>query len=356
MITRESFVRLNQVKGNGHTILSVYLNVNPVTSPKGEYFVNFRNLVREEVVKIEGGQKLLTEDIRKVENYIKGGRKEFKKTLVIFASDSLGLWEVHHLSVPLRNQVVADKSPYLKPLAGLMEANPADLIVLVDREHARLFKITQGEILEYAELTTEDIPRKHKKGGWYGRDENRFRRRIEAQVSFHLKDVIREMENQLAAGDVGRILLGGAEEAVALFQKMLSQATAAKIAGTFPAEIQANDDEILSRARELIRKVDREREVRWVEELLTRAGKEGSAAVGLEDVLSGLQEGKIHRLIYQETFQAGGSRCPGCGFLSGREMDACPYCKTAVERVDHLVDYVLQKALDQGVHLSSVAE
>ncbi|MBI5197856.1 MAG: hypothetical protein HZA19_04515 [Nitrospirae bacterium] len=355
MIAKETLTRLNAWKGKGHFVTSVYLDVNPVTCPKGEYFATFRNLVREEVGRIAGGQKLLSEDIRKIENYIKGGKKEFKKTLVLFSSLGQHLWEVHHLSVPFRNQVVVDKTLYLKPLTHLMEIRSSDLIVLVDKEHARLFKVTQGEIQEYAELTHPEVPGKHKGGGWYGRDENRFRRHIDFHISLHLKDVIKEIEIQMAGGDIGRMLLGGTEESLKQFQKMLPQATASRVAGTFAAEMQSTDDEILDRASEVFHRAARRLEEQWVEELLTRANKDGSAAMGLEDVLTGLQEGKIHRLIYQKDLRAEGFRYPACGLLSVREMQGCPFCKVALEQVDHLMDYALQRALDQGAQLVAVS-
>lgn len=357
MFTREDLTRINNIGGEGNLYTSVYLNVNPATNPKGEYFVTFRNLVKPELDKLGSAeQKLVKEDIKKIEAYIKSGKTEFKKSLTIISSLPLDIWEVYHLSVPLKNNVVIDKTPYLKPLAGMLEQYHSYAVALVDREHARLFRIQIGEIAEYTELFTPDVPRKHKKGGWYGRDENRFRRHIDVHVHFHLRDVVKHLEEILKIGEVNHLILGGSEESILLFNKLLSQPIAAKIAGTFTADMHAGNDEILEKSMNIIKNAETTNEERLVDELVTRASKNGSAAIGLDDVLSQMQSGNIHRLIYIEGFKASGLKCPACNFLTVQNLKACPYCGTALETIGHLIDFAIQRAIDQGAEISAITE
>ncbi len=354
MFTREDLARINTIREEGSLFTSAYLNVNPVTNPKGEYFVTFRNLAKTESDKLSAAeQKLIKEDLKKIETYIKSGKTEFKKALAIISSLSGDIWEVYHLSVPVKNLVVIDKTPYLKPLAGLLEQYHSYAVALVDREHARLFSIQLGEIYEYTELFTPDVPRKHKKGGWYGRDENRFRRHIEVHVHFHLRDVVRHLEEILKTGEVNHLILGGSEESVNLFEKMLPQPIAAKIAGTFTADMHAGNDEILEKSLHVIKDTEKTLEEKLVEELVTRANKNGSAAIGLDDVLSQMQSGNIHHLIYIEGFNASGFKCPSCGFLTIQDLKSCPYCTTLLEKIEHLIDYAVQKVIDQGAEISA---
>lgn len=357
MFTREDLMRINNIRGDGNLCTSVYLNVNPVTNPKGEYFVTFKNLAKTEIDKLTGAeQKLIKEDIKKIEAYIKGGKTEFKKALVIISSIPRDIWDVFHLSIPLKNSVVIDKTPYLKPLTGILEQYHSYVVALVDREHARLFRIHLGEISEHTELFTPDVPRKHKKGGWYGRDENRFRRHIEVHVHFHLRDVVQHLEEILKAGKVIPIIIGGSEESTLLFSRMLPQSLTAKIAGTFMADMHAGNDEILQKSLGTIRNVENKIESSLVDELVTRASKNGSAAIGLDDVMSQMQAGNIHHLIYIEGFNATGLKCPSCNFLTVQALKTCPYCVTALEKIEHLVEYAIQRAIDQGAVISAIAE
>jgi hypothetical protein len=82
MIAKETLTRLNAWKGEGRFVTSVYLDVNPVTCPKGEYFAMFRNLVRDEVGRIAGGQKLLSEDLRKIENSPRGKSRNMRNSRI----------------------------------------------------------------------------------------------------------------------------------------------------------------------------------------------------------------------------------------------------------------------------------
>ncbi len=81
MFTRETLTQLNAIKGNGELFTTVYLNVNPVTNTKGEYFVNYRNLVKPEIEKLSNtDQKAVKEDVKKIGTYLKSAKTEFKKS------------------------------------------------------------------------------------------------------------------------------------------------------------------------------------------------------------------------------------------------------------------------------------
>ena len=357
MLTKDDLNRLNSMKDEGKLYTSVFLNVNPVTNPKGEYFVNARNLIKQESDKLTNSdQKLIQEDAKRIETYIKSGKTEFKKSIAIFSSSSADLWEVYHLAVPVKNQVVIDRTPYVKPIAGILEQYHSYAVAVVDREHARIFRIQLGAISEYSELFTPDIPRKHKKGGWQGRDENRFRRHIDVHVHFHLMDVVKHLEAILHFGEVNHIVIAGTEESVITFNKMLPQPIIAKISGTFIADMHAGNDEILAKTMAIIKETGKTSEEGLVDELITRSNKNGSAASGLQDVLTQMQAGNIHRLIYLDGFNASGFRCTSCNFLTMQDMVKCPYCSAEFEKIDHLIDYTIQRAIDKGAAISAIVE
>ena len=358
MLTREDMERLlNLPEDDQNLYVSAYLNVNPATNPRGDYFSAFRSLAKEEVEKLDHpGQKRVKEDISKIETYLKNGRPDFKKGLAIISSSALHIWEVFHLSMPFKNEVVIDKTPYLQPLSRLIEKYNNYIVALIDREHARLFNIYMGEINEYTELFTPHIPGRHKKGGFYGRDENRFRRHIDVHVYFHLKDVARHLEEMVKRGKSNHIILAGTEESITMFRETLSQEIINRIAGTFRAEMFAPVPEVLEKSMNIIKDIEKRDEEKLVEDLLTRASKNGSAAIGIDDVVSEIQAGNVHHLIYIEGLDAGGYKCTSCDFLTTQNIDKCPYCGHSMEEVEHFADYAIQRALDQGALISVVSE
>ena len=58
-----------------------------------------------------------------------------------------------------------DKAPYIQPLLDILDNYKQYAVLLVDKESARLFLVHLGEIEEYGEVHTPDVPGKHKKRG-----------------------------------------------------------------------------------------------------------------------------------------------------------------------------------------------
>ncbi|HEC96968.1 MAG TPA: hypothetical protein ENI58_02220, partial [Nitrospirae bacterium] len=47
MLNREELKDLSEIQGNENYYVSLYLNVNPLTNPKGEYVLHLKNMIRE---------------------------------------------------------------------------------------------------------------------------------------------------------------------------------------------------------------------------------------------------------------------------------------------------------------------
>lgn len=180
MLTHSELKELSTISGDGNFFISLYLNVNPLTNPKGDYVIHFKNMLKEAAEKIDKDtEKKVKEDFDKIESYLKGNRREFKKGIALISSSALGVWKTYYLSLPLKNELIIDKTPYIKPLLFLLNNYQRCVVLLVDKELARIFIIHLGEIEEYTELFTPDIPGKHKKGGWFSLQQSRFERHID---------------------------------------------------------------------------------------------------------------------------------------------------------------------------------
>jgi len=357
MLTYSELKELSVMSGDGNFFVSLYLNVNPITNTKGDYIIHFRNMLKETVEKVsKDAIKKTKSDIERIEVYLSGNKREFKKGLVIISSQPLGFWRNYHLSLPVKNELVLDNAPYIKPLLTLMEEFPRYVVLLVDKESARIFLIHLGNIEIYTELLTPDVPGRHKKGGWFALEQSRYKRHIDYHISLHMKDVIRTLEGLIYKEAINRVIIGGTEEAVIKIKGMLSQTILNKVISTFHPEKIAGDKDVLDKTLKIIEGFEREREKETVQELITRAMKNKMAVIGLEDVLTNLQEGKVMSLIFLKDMTASGFRCTNCNFLTSQILNVCPYCRAGFERINYLIDYALQRAVEHGAIIKVVNE
>jgi peptide subunit release factor 1 (eRF1) len=69
---------------------------------------------------------------------------------------------------------------------------------------------------------------------------------------------------------------------------------------------------------------------------------------GLDDTLHALRDGRVNVLIIREGFQAPGYVCQGCGYLTSKESELCPFCGKAIENIPDAVEMAVHKVMEQG--------
>jgi peptide chain release factor subunit 1 len=356
MLDRKELKEIAQMRDDVPSFVSLYLNVNPLTNPRGEFIILFKNLVRNTIESLDKGvHRLVKEDLEKIETVITGNKSKFKKGLAILSSTRKSLGREYNLSVPVKSELVVDKCPYLKPLFDIIENYQRYAVLLVDKESARIFMMHLGEIVEYGEVHTPDVPGRHKKGGWFALSQSHYERHIDYHVSLHLKDVIKKLDSFISGEEIGGLVIGGSEEAMTRTREMLPATVVNRIVGTFSLGMFANINEILSKVTSVIHASENHKKTMMVDRLITQALKNENAVIGLEDVLNALQEGKVMRLVSLRDLSASGYECRKCRFLGVRELSECPYCKGDIGKSKYLIDLVVQKAVEQGAPVEVVA-
>jgi peptide chain release factor subunit 1 len=349
MLSREELREISTMRGEGSFFVSLYLNVNPMTNVKDNYAIHVKSMIKGTADKTDRKiLKKVSADFEKIESYILTNKKIFKKGLALLSCQEKTFWKEFHLSVPFKNEIIVDKIPYIKPLLDILDNYQRYAILLVDRESARIFLVHIGEIEEYTEVHSHDVPGRHKKGGWFSLAERSYERHIDYHVGLHLKDVLRQLEPFLSREYVGRLIIGGAEEAVTKVRNMLPHVMADKIMGTFQADMTANSKEILEKTEPIVDAYERKKEVEDIDDLLTKAMKNENAVLGIENVLNALQEGRVMKLVFLKGFKHSGISCSKCGYLTIQNASSCPFCRGDMQEAKYIVDLIAQKAVQQG--------
>lgn len=349
MLSRAELKEITSMEKKEGYFVSLYLNVDPMFNKKGDYIVHLKNMMKNTVESLDKGvYKKVKDDLGKIDNYVLTNKRMFKKGLALISSSAYPFWKEYHLGIPVKNELIVDKTPYTKPLMDILDNYQRYAVLLVGKESARIFVIHLREIVEYSEVYTPDVPGKHKKGGWFALSQNHYERHIDYHVGMHLKEVIEELDSFLSGEYIGRLILGGSDEAISMVKGMLRKTILDRVIGTVKIEMIANSSEVLTKVEPIVFDYEKNKEEEMVEKLITGAMKNKDAVLGLEDVLNALQGQRVLKLVFMKDFKTSGYSCKSCGFLTVQKVDPCPYCKGKMDIVDYIVDLAGEKAIGQS--------
>jgi len=253
--------------------------------------------------------------------------------VALFACGALGLRDVLHVRMPFENAFIVAQAPFLRPLAALLTAAPATLLVFVDGESARLIPLTPAGAGEEVRLESE-VPGHPRPGGWAQRAQSDYKRHSQAQRARHFEAVAESLAGLAASDGIERIVLAGEPRNVALLRHALPVGIAERIAGTVAGSRHEVAEVILARAAELVERMEGQREAEEVDAVLTGAAKGGKAAAGLEATIEAINRGAVHRLFLLKEFRQPGYVCTGCGVLDAHSTRVCRACGKATREVE----------------------
>jgi peptide chain release factor subunit 1 len=173
-----------------------------------------------------------------------------------------------------------------------------------------------------AELSGEVLG-KHDQGGL---SQARYQRHHEAHVLWHLKRVAQRLGDLLRRRRFARLILAGPEEPTSELRRLLPRVLASRVVAVIPAEVFAEQGEILEKAREVEGRIEREAEERLLKELLDLGGPGGKSTLGVRPKLDALWADMVQTLVLAHDVHGSGSECTNCGRLEPVTRDACPTC------------------------------
>jgi len=353
MISEQELQELVDFRAKESSVLSLYLNVDPRQHTKDEYRLALKSMLKK--VADEASAK----DLAEVEKYLDFQYGWQGKGVVIFSCLEEGFWRAYSLAVPVENHVFVADSPYIKPLTDVLDEYGRYSVILVDREGARLFLFHQGELEEMEGTLGREVKRtKHGGGSAAGRLGGltaRTSRHEEEIVQRNLKEAAELAIKFCGGGKCHRIILGGTDDILTQFQGMLPKELQEQIVGSISLDMAASETEVLERSLEAIQEVDRRRKEKLVEQLITAAAsKGGHGALGLDDTLAAVQEGRAHILVVAEGYEAPGYGCQNCGYIAAHRLQECPFCGKAMAPIEDAVDTVIRKAIELGMEVEVV--
>lgn len=227
--------------------------------------------------------------------------------------------------------------PFLLPLVYALDEYERYGVVYVDQERWRVFEVFLGEIAEvkdaFLALDTEawrrlslDAPgRRFNLGGIArgGAGQDLFAKRLAAWEERFYKALAHELVRHVEERGFTRLLLMGPEEHTKLFLGYLPKRLKEKVAAELPSlpHPGASPGEVLKRLEPVLEEVERQAEVRLLEELEEAYPK---AAFGPE-VLARVQEGRVELWVLPWHLEREVYACDG--LYLAEEAQALAYCQ-----------------------------
>lgn len=348
--------KLSKFESKGK-ILTVYLDLDPsefaTPSARETQVKSVLNEAAQLVEQLEEDSKTsLRKDVELVRDFLieNNDWSGDARSVAVFASSENDLFDVVKLPEPIGRGAFVDDQPHVLPMKEMVSQDQW-LVALVDRRSSRLLIGSPIRLKQYDE-TEEDVPGQHAQGGW---SQGRYARAVEEEVEDHLKNVTDRLLRLHKSTNFDHIVIGASDELWPRLVERLHPYVAEDLIGRIDVDTQNADiAEIQDELRNLEALEEQQQEESLLEELRMRLGNDSRAASGLTRVLECLNEARVERLLIAEGFDAGGTYCTKCGFLSEDAVE-CPVDGQETVQASSIIDKAIERAEEISAESTTVS-
>lgn len=245
---------LEWLRSSSFPILSLYLGYAGKQTPASSMMIaQFHSLTNQSLSDQE--KKLFKKDLDRIELYLREIYDKRGKRSLAFFSAGKNLWEEFEFEFYLAPLVLVTYSPYIKPIIDATDKYKKYMVILVDREKARLFTVYLGQIEDHLEIKGLDVPQRVKHGDDTWDAQNKIFRHIEDHLNRHLKMIAQKVSDFANDKNISFILLGGHKELLPKMKKRLPYPYNKMVLGEFVTELNIPLNEVLLHSKKVTSKI-----------------------------------------------------------------------------------------------------
>ena len=372
----EVLERLSTLKSTA--VVSLYLKLDPEVRQDRKYLIIYKDMVKrkkEELKKRGTEEKLIKsvdESFKRIEEFLsEPDNLKNCRGIGIFSSYEEGIFEYIKLPYVYRNRLLIGDHPMIREIAAIDEELGRVGILLVDRKHARFFRMDINgieEIVNFLEPLSTRSHKFHSGGSALKGAEGTFKMQMPSRVAgpnliqhsfgewrFHMR-IKNEWQGllKLSADAIfedwkeskfDKLIVGGIDAGkVREIENHLHPYLRERLIGYIEANPStATPNEIREKAINLLIEKDREEEKDLIKELQELEGK-GLAVNGTSRVLEMLSMGNVRTVLIPEDFEKEGYICSETKVITLKPE--CPSEEKALYSSD-IVEEVIEEALSQ---------
>ena len=345
MIREQDLQELAELVTDDAPLLSLYLHLDRHTRSNDEHKLALRRLLAE-----AAEQGAAPADIERLERFFETEFDRQGRSVACFSCQAHKIWRVFSLLVPVQNAVYVGRRPYVKPLSDVLDNYECFAVIMVDREGARVLTYRLGALADTAGTLGEEVKR-HRQGGLAAQ---KLQRHEDQEARNNLRDAAGWATEYLAQHGVTRVVISGTDENLAAFKTLMPRQLADKVVGAVSLDVNATPAETWERAFEVAQASQKQQEADLLEQVITLAHKGGAGALGLENTLAALQQGRVHQLLIDPALRKPGAQCSHCRAIVVEPTEACPYCGGKLLPSADVVNLAVHAAMDAGVKVSAL--
>ncbi|MGH3443534.1 MAG: VLRF1 family aeRF1-type release factor [Nitriliruptorales bacterium] len=347
-------------------VLSVYVGITPerAAEPKPGWSIDVKNQLRElqqrtrneapheHWVALSRRIEALNGDVERLLDAAEHGRGR-----ALFAPVSEDRVERVAVQIPFRDRVIFDSHPYVRPLvAAVDEGRPAGIAVV----HKRGVRVLEWQLGEARELAEEEFtiggqdwrkksgpapaqPLDTRQGG---QKRDQFEERVDENRLRFIREEARGVAELANSTAWDRLIVAGDPRLTKPFADELNPVGGEQLQVTDLSWEDAAPNVIAEQAWEMLKDLQRERQLALVDVARNRALSGGNGAVGVEDVLASLNEGRVDRLVFAVGARLSGYRTGG-GMLYAQENSPAARGEELLSE-PHLVERMIARAVQTG--------
>jgi peptide chain release factor subunit 1 len=352
LLGTETIDRIAHFDGGGLPIVSIYLTVPPGPDAQASAVTKADSLLHE--IRGLGEDRSLGHDarlsLRRDIERVTGAVANATITpcaLAFFCCSGAGLFEVVSLPRAVRDGIIVDATPWVRPMLAVIGDYLRCCAVVVDRTTARAWELYLGQMRDTGLAAELRAPRSNDS------NERRDNNRAEELEKRHFRQVAEVLERLQRANRYDLLAVGGHDSELPRFLGRLADSLRERVAGTFsvdddavaPAVVRAHSEAILDRYE-----LDRQR--RSVSEVLATEAAGGQATSGLQPCLWAGSIAAIADLYVEDGATEPGVVCESHWFALRGET--CPVCGRRTRKTPDVLDELVEAAIDTGAAIHHV--
>lgn len=360
MITREQLDQLIQFQNGEFLITSCYLNLDRTKMPPQMLKIRAKDLLQSAQQDLAGKaashdqRESLRADLTRLDEFIQQEiTTNRQRALAAFSCSGHKFWQTYQLPRVVRNTLIADRVPYVRPLTGILAEYHRYCVVLVDRVRGRIFENYMGDIREHAEML-DDVPRRVREAGLGGREERNIERHHDQAVHQHFKHLADATFRLFQRDKFDWLILGGHRDVLREFKPQLHPWLRERWVGDFhadPATITV--PEVQAHALEIEGHVEWKHEQELARALTQKSSAGDLAVAGLSATVGAIARGEAQTVLVESGFELPGYVCLHC-HLPLLEPTECPHCHRPAEPCPDVVDEVIELAMLRNCQIEHI--
>jgi peptide subunit release factor 1 (eRF1) len=270
----------------------------------------------------------------------------------VFCCSGRDFFEEVSLPRTLRDRVVVDTTPWVRPMLAILDEYHRMCVVVVDEASAEVWKLYLNEIRQLRRLRD---PVLRKPNFAYGMQEHKVRHKAEELTKRHYRRVVTMLDDLYRAEGFDLLAVGGHPHEVSAFTEVLLRPLRERLAGTFSIDARtATPADVQREAESIMDRYERDGERRLVAEIVEAVAERRRAALGLDDCLWAGTLAAIDRLAVQEGASVPGVVCDRSGWLA-LSGETCPLCGEPTRPTGDVIDDLVEAVIDDGGSVEHVA-